>query len=221
MNKILLDEKDILIYIRDMLESYKRKFSNVNFKYNHNTTYENAISICEFGILSMIDQQKKGIINYSNNKLNLMADIDSHPNGIDNISLSIVGLPDLYRNEMVYDPYNPNYVNFIISNDIKAFRRTFNYGNEFIFNGSIPIDKFRAIDIRLLELIENNKFNNEYNFIIDLIKKYNCLKYIALNMKKNKLDIPLREMSFDVNYDLDIDKIEKMDEIVLKKDVMK
>lgn len=141
-----------------------------------------------------------------------MDDTDSHVNGIDSISLSVVGLTDLYRDEFEYDPYNPTQVDFNISSDVKAHRLTTHYGNEFLCNDSISIDKLRSVDIRLLELI---KLSEKGYSIRDIIDKYNCLKDIALAIKQSNLDIPFREMSSD-NLTMDIDKVSVTPKLILK-----
>lgn len=210
MDKILLEEKEVLEYIKDVLYSYKTSFKNINDKYHHNSDYQDASSICRHGILSIVDLNKLGIRNDSNEIIKTLGDIESHINGNDKVSLSIVGLNDLYRDEFEYNPYKPDLVDFIVSDEIEAIRLSTHYGNEFLSN-SINVDKLRSVDIRLLELI--NKKDSSIN---NIIKKYNCLKEVALEIKKRKLDISLREMSKD-KFNIDIDKISQTPILELKK----
>lgn len=212
MKKIILEEKYILEYIKDMISSFKMKPLEVNnARYHHNTSYEDAPLTLIHGILSISKQNSLGIKKYSSKILNLFSDIESHANGIDKISLSVVGLTDLYENEFKYDPFSPLNVDLNISSKINAQRFTMNYGNEFLCYNDIEVDEIKAVDIRLLELIQKR----EYISIEDIINKYNCLKDIALTIKKQNLDIPFREMSND-NSTLDIDKISNMPKLILK-----
>ena len=219
MNNILLEERYILEYIKDILHETKKGSSIVNnAKYHHNTDYSDASSICKHGILTMLDLKKLGIKNYTDEFLQKMDDIESHINGIDAVSLSIVGLKDLYPNEEEYNPFNPTQVDFLISDEIKAGRSSVHYGNEFLSYCSIETDKIRSVDIRILkliELIEKGFYTNNLS-IQNVIDKYNHLKSIALIMKLYELNIPLREMSYQDNSSLDIDKLSSTPRLVLK-----
>lgn len=211
MDKILLEEKYVLEYIRDMLNTFKMSSKEVmNARYHHNASYENTISILRYGILSNINTNKLGLTNYSDEDLKIMNDITSHVNGNDSISLSVVGLKDLYPGEDEFNPYSPNYVDLIISNDIEAKRDSTRYGNEFLVKDKICTEKIKSIDIRLLNLMEEKNYN-----IKEIIKKYNYLKDIALIIKVLNLDILLREMSNN-NLKLNIDNVSKTPKILLK-----
>ena len=50
-----------------------------------------------------------------------------------------------------------------------------------------------------------------------ILKKYNHLKNIALEIKKQNLDIPLREMSENSIFELDLNKLVNQPKLVLKK----
>lgn len=212
MKEIKLEEKYILEYIKYMISSFKMKPIEVNnAKYHHNTSYSNAQLVLKHGILSVSELNRLGIKKYSPEILNLWSDIESHINGIDSISLSVVGLTDLYEDEFEYNPFSPTDVDLNISSDIRAGRSSIHYGNEFLCREKIGVDKIKSIDIRLLQLIEKEK-----NFPIkDIISRYNFLRDIALTIKENNLDIPFREMSND-NYALDIVKVSEMPKLILK-----
>lgn len=219
MNNILLEEKYVLEYIKNILDDVKRGTTIVNdAKYHHNTAYCDAASVCEHGILSLRDLNKLGIKNYSEELLQKMDDIESHVNGNSAVSLSVVGLDDLYLDEYEYDPYMPNLVDFLVSSEVQAGRTATHYGNEFLSYKSIENDKLKSVDIRMLklvELIENGYSSNKYS-TQSAIEKYNYLKNIALTMKKLQLDIPLREMSYQDNSSMDIDKLSTVPTLVLK-----
>lgn len=212
MKEIKLEEKYILEYIKYMISSFKTKSIEVNdAKYHHNTSYSNTPLVLKHGILSVSELNRLGIKQYSPEILNLLSDIESHINGIDSISLSVVGLTDLYSHEFEYNPFNPIEVDLNISCNIKVGRSTLHYGNEYLCYENIGVDKIKSIDIRLLKLLEKEK-----NFPIkDIINKYNLLRDIALSLKENNLDIPLREMSND-NSALDITKVSEMPKLILK-----
>lgn len=211
MNKILLDEKYILEYIKDILNDLKLRQTIINDRYHHNSSYKDASSICKHGILSMQKLNDLGITNYTKEFLDKMNDIESHINGKDKVSLSVVGLSDLYKDEFEYNPYNPNFVDFVVSNEIKARRSNFHYGNEFLAD-SINIDKIKSVDIRILQLIDEIKSDSKN--IQDIIDKYNYLKDIGKAIKQFNLDIPLREMSS--NFDIDIDKLSNNPKVLKK-----
>ena len=63
-------------------------------------------------------------------------------------------------------------------------------------------------------LKKGNEFDSEA--ISTLIQRYNCLRNIALTLKQEGLDIPLREMSHDDCSSLDIDKVASSPKLVLK-----
>ena len=133
MKNIILEEKYILEYILDILNDYKTKKITINdYKYHHNTSYFDAPSVIRYGILSLLELNALGVKNFSQEVLDIMSDTDSHINGTNAISLSVVGLKDLYHNESEYSPYSSTQVDFLISNEIKAYRSTLHYGNEFL-----------------------------------------------------------------------------------------
>lgn len=219
MNTILLEERYILEYIRDILHSYKSGSYDVNnAKYHHNTEYCDAPSVCTYGILTMRDLKKYGIKNYTDEFLEKMSDIESHINGSDAVSLAIVGLKDLYLNEYEYNPFIPSKVDFLVSNDINAGRFAIHYGNEFLSYSSISVDKLRSVDIRILKMIELMNIGAAVDncSITDIVEKYNYLKDVALAILHSQLDIPLRETSYNDNYLIDIEKISSGPKLVLK-----
>lgn len=214
---IVLEEKFIKEYIFDTINDIKIQCKNVDETYHHNSEYKDAPKICQYGILSLNELNKQGIKKYSKEFLSTMSDIESHVNGSDAISLSRVGLKDLYQNEEIYDPFSPNLVDFIVSNDVKAQRTSIHYGNEFIVQNEIEISKLVALDIRLLKLLEHLKLNSGFSNITlrEIIEKFNYLKDIAIAMKQSKLDMPLRERSYET-LSLDVDKLSNIEKIKIK-----
>lgn len=212
---VVLSVDELFPYIREILnQCIEKEYKLPSSLYHHNTTYQQAPSIIEYGILSAKDRELKGISQYNSKERQLISDTNSHINGYDGISLSKVGLTDLYRNEFEYDSLDEQSVDFIISNDIETKRNTINYGNEFVTYQSINQDKIKAIDIRLLKLIDFIERRNENKDII--IKNLTFLKEIILSLKKMNLNIPVREMSKENNLLLDIKKIEDIPKILLK-----
>lgn len=220
MNDIKLEEKYITEYIEDMLMSMRIKNKDIeNSKYHHNTDYKDTANVIRYGILSYNELARLNNRELSDKEKIILND-DAHVNGDNNVSLSVVGLDDLYRDELVYDPFSITQTDILISNDIKARRNTTNYGNEFLVEKMVEPKYFRSIDFRLLKYILNYKTNNS-NFktkeeqILNMISYYNCLKNIAKSLKEVKLDIPLREMSKE-NITLDIEQVAQTLKLVLK-----
>lgn len=220
MDNIVLKEKYVFEYIKDILNDIKIGSSFVNnAKYHHTADYGDASSICRHGILTMIDLKKLGIKNYTDEFLQKMDDIESHINGKDAVSLAITGLQDLHPNEVEFNPFIPSRVDFLVSSDIQAGRCSKHYGNEFLSYKSINTDKLRSVDVRLLkliELIEQGRSSRDFS-IQSVIEKYNYLREIALAIKASSLDIPLREMSKQNIFSIDVDKLSSAPKLVLKR----
>lgn len=209
MKSIILEEKYVLEYIRDILTSLKTKtLEPKNIEYHHNCSYENTPLILQHGILTIEMLNELGITNISKERLKVLKDIEFHVNGIDSISLSKVGLIDLYPDESEYKPFSSDYVDLTISKDIKARRHTVHYGNEYLCSEKIGVEKLQSIDIRLLDYMKNNSIEK-------IIKKYNALKDIAVTLQQLNLDIPLREMSNE-NITMDVSQLSNTPKILIK-----
>ena len=218
MEQVILDKKDVLLFLKDSLTNLKTSSVHVdNAKYHHNTSYNCALSIVKNGILSLDALNKKGIINYSNELLELLNDTESHINGKDGVSLSVVGLSDVKCDEIEYDPFIDSQVDFLISSDVVARRSSINYANEFITNEHINPEKLKSIDFRLIKYIDSlfDKTIDD-DTIESLIQRYNCIRDVALMLKEEKLSIPIREMSDEDNSALDIDKTANSPVLLLK-----
>ena len=221
MQHLILEEKFVAEYIYDTLNESKLKPCNVNnAKYHHNTRYRHASSIIRNGILSMKAMNNLGFKSYSKNYLNLMDDTDSHVNGSSGISLAVVGLTDLSKDEYEYTPYDENMVDFLIDSSVKASRKSINYGNEFIAKYAISNNNISSIDIRLLKYIRNTlKASTDTvkdNSIKTLVDRYNHLIEIANTIIQLDLDIPIRENSDNKNIEIDKIKISKKPKILIK-----
>mgnify|MGYP000039153280 FL=1 len=217
MNEKIIREKYALEYIKDILSTYSYALKNVDdAKYHHNAPYKDACFIIKYGILSMEEINKLGIKSYSEEDLNLMDDIESHVNGKDGVSLSIVGLTDLYKDEEEYNPFMPNVVDFLIDNNIKAFRNTIHYGNEFVSEGKITSDKIKSADIRLIKYIDSLPKKDNID-IIDVVNKYNNLILMSKEIVSSNKDIQIREMSDGCNKTIDTLKISEEPRLILKK----
>lgn len=216
-----LEEKDIINYIIDILYTNKKAAEEVNrARYHHNTTYDNTPIVIQRGILSTRERAKLENRPLTDKELLLYND-ENYVNGLDNISLSVVGLNDLYSDELEYNPFSPVKTDILITSDIRAGRCSQNYGNEFLASDRIENVDFRAIDIRLLQNL-NNFNNGNYGYWTTrqqalelMVNNYNYLKQIAIAIIDQGLDIPLRDMS-DQNVTLDIDKMSKVPELILK-----
>ena len=218
METILVEKKYLSEYIIDSLNNAKVDGRTIeNAKYHHNSSYQNAALICKYGILTLYDLNKYGIRHDDSTLINKLSDINSHVNGIDGVSLSVVNLKDLYAHEEEYNPFVPEYVDFLVSSDIKTNRLSINYGNEFLSYNSIEKDKLRSVDIRLIEYIKLKLEKETDEFALTVIEKYNQLKKIASEIQNQSLNIPLREMSESTNFELNLQKVINQPTLILKK----
>mgnify|MGYP006934542032 FL=1 len=206
---------DVKKNIEDVIASSMNGSVDVSDRYHHNSSYTAAPSIIKNGILSISDLHKRGIVKISDKVLKLSEDIESHINGSEQISLSVVGLDDLYKNEEEYDPFKTDSVDFIVSNDVKAARSSTHYGNEFLVYSPIDNDKIKSVDVRLFEYLDELERLNGSS-VKDMISLYESLREIAISLRDSKLNIPLREMSNGNNNSLDIEKISEMPKLILK-----
>ena len=217
MNEKIIREKYALEYIRDILSTYSYALKNVdNAKYHHNAPYKDAPLIIKYGVLSMENINKFGIRSYSEDDLILMDDRESHVNGRNGVSLSIVGLTDLYAGEEEYDPFTTEMIDFLIDNNIRAFRSTIHYGNEFVSEGKITSDKIKSADIRLIKYIHDLLKKGRGN-IEDAVNKYNNLILMSKEIINSNKDIQIREMSDGFNKTIDTLKISEEPRLILKK----
>ena len=219
MNEVIIKEKYVLKYIRDMLYACSYAIKNIDdnaYQYHHNTAYEYAPSIIEHGILSMMELNSLGIRSYSKEYLNFIDDIESHVNGKDGISLSVTGLTDLYKNEDEFDPCQSNIVDFLVDENIKTVRNTIHYGNEFISRDKITSDKIVSADIRIINYI-NNLSKKDGKFIFSAINKYNQIIMMSKEILRHNRNIQMREMSEGVNRKIDVKKMSEMPRLLMIK----
>lgn len=138
---------------------------------------------------------------------------DFHVNGTDCISLSTFDI-DMSRvndDEWLYDYRMCNDADILISSDVKAFRNTTNYTNEFLVDHVIQPKYFKAIDLRLLS--QDN--TSDDSKIQKLINNYNYLRSIAISLYNKGLNIPLRERGME-DFNLDINKVKTLSELRVK-----
>lgn len=209
-----IDRKDVKKYMEDIIFDGTIQKQIITDRYHHNVGYDNAPSVIKHGILSVSDQHKKGIVKYTSETLKMLDDVESHVNGNNAISLAVVGLTDLYRDEIEFNPFRPHCVDFIVSDSVKASRITTHYGNEFLSYNPIESSMLKAVDVRILEYFDIlSKMKNVDR--AKIISVYESLRKIAISLKENKVNIPLREMS-NGNNTLDTSKIIEMPKLVLK-----
>lgn len=219
MNEIIIKEKYILEYIRNMLYACSYAIKNIDdnaYQYHHNTAYEYAPSIIKYGILSIEELNSLGIRSYSKDYLKFIDDIESHVNGKDGISLSVTGLTDLYKDEDEYDPCQSNIVDFLVDENIKTVRNTTHYGNEFISENKISNDRIISADIRIINYI-NNLGEKDVKAIFSVINKYNQIIMMSKEILRHNRDMQMREMSEGVNRKIDVEKMSEMPRLLMIK----
>ena len=219
MNEVIIKEKYILEYIRNMLYACSYAIKNIDdnaYQYHHNTAYEYAPSIIKYGILSIEELNSLGIRSYSKEYLKFIDDIESHVNGKDGISLSVTGLTDLYKDEDEFDPCQSNIVDFLVDENIKTVRNTTHYGNEFISENKISSDKIVSADIRIINYI-NNLGEKDGKAIFSVINKYNQIIMMSKEILRHNRDMQMREMSEGVNRKIDVEKMSEMPRLLMIK----
>lgn len=221
MEKILLHSECVLDYVEDNITSCLiGKVVVIDDRFHHNTKYKDALSVIEKGILPPSELNKLGVVGFDDNSIKAMGDIESHANGSESVSLAVVGLDDLNPDEFEYNPFSEKHVDILIASEITARRVTTNYGNEYLSDKCIDVDKFRAIDTRLLAFVqtirENTKKELFEDSVSELLHNYNKLRDIAYLLKSKKLDVPLREMSRNEALAIDVDKISNMPKLKIK-----
>ena len=219
MNEIIIKEKYILEYIRNMLYACSYAIKNIDdnaYQYHHNTAYEYAPSIIKYGILSIEELNSLGIRSYSKDYLKFIDDIESHVNGKDGISLSVTGLTDLYKDEDEFDPCQSNIVDFLVDENIKTVRNTTHYGNEFISENKISNDRIISADIRIINYI-NNLSEKDGKAIFSVINKYNQIIMMSKEILRHNRDMQMREMSEGVNRKIDVEKMSEMPRLLMIK----
>lgn len=223
MKKLYLRENNILKYVQFSL---CRNGKNIKYhypkRYHHNTEYQNGESILRNGILSIEEKMKRGLIKEDQDLLAKADDTNSHVNGSDGISLSVVGLEDLYPEEEEYDPQSISALDIVVNPKLKTNRQAFHYGNEFIYYKTIKPKDIHSINIRLLEYIEkiySGDNGHNCNSLRNLIIRYNALIDIARTIRDLNLNIDLIDSSSESNSILlntnslaNLKKIELLDE---------
>lgn len=220
MSDIKLDRCDVVDYVKNTLDNSKTNFDHVTgAKYHHNTKYCDASSVIRFGILTMSELNRLKLRHDSPESLKIMNDTLSQVNGLNGVSLAVTGLDDLYPDEDEFDPLLSDAVDFRIADTLspRPGRDSTKYGNEFIYRGIIKPEEFRAIDIRILEYIEqleNNVSNMGSRSIEELKNNYNNLLNMLKVLKDANLDIPVRE-TFG-GFSIDKGKMSECPRIVIK-----
>ena len=174
-------KKDIINYAYYILNTAKMERIDIDGStYHHNTDYQAGIWVVAHGILSMSSLNRIGLASFSEDELKKYSDIESHVNGIDNVSLSVAGLQDLYKGEEEYDSSSVDKLDIIVDSSIKAFRNSTHYGNEFLSRGDIHPKYIKSIDVRIEEYLKKSIKLNE------LISKLGV--FIELSISVNTKD---------------------------------
>ena len=214
MKKIYVQKENILNYILELLNIYKGETIKLeNARYHHNSDYKDGKNVVENGILTLQSLSDKGLMELSKEQLKIMDDTSSHINGINGVSLAVVGLKDLYRDEFEYDPFDDSKLDIIVDTSLHARRTSTNYGNEYIADGNIDVSYIRAIDIRLEECINKVLNTEDEKIIIEMVERFNYLIEIASSLINS--NILLREASFEQYKVLDKENIAKLNKITI------
>lgn len=214
MKNLCVQKENALKYILELLNIYKGEIVKLEHaRYHHNTDYKDGKNVVENGILTLQSLSDKGLMELSKEQLKIMDDTSSHINGINGVSLAVVGLKDLYRDEFEYDPFMDSKLDVIVDSSIHARRNSTNYGNEYIADGNIDVSYIRAIDIRLEECINKVLNTEDEKIIMEMVEKFNYLIEIASSLINS--NILLREASFEQYKVLDKESIAKLNKITI------
>lgn len=198
-------------------------------KFHHRLNIKSLPIVLQHGLLS--NKLKAKIIEKRNltEKEKFVFSDECHVNGYDYVSVSSVeeDLSKMYKDEDLWDTYLGIDPDIIISSRIDAKKNTINYFNEYIVQDKIPVEMFNSIDMKLLKIMDYNFFNKEQNKKEEKIKMmleyYNYLREVAIILKQNNLNIPLRETSevaneneYDKALTLDCQKVIQLPKITLK-----
>lgn len=207
----LIEEKKVLEYIYDTLSSIKYGQENIDARYHHNSSYKYAPSLVRYGILTLDELNEHGVINLSEDQRKIL-NAEDHVNGTTGVSLSVVGLDDIWRGEEEYNPLSPKVVDFLVSPESIPVRSTMHYANEFVHNGSIKPSEIQSMDVRLIQLLQNkDKYSDET--VKTIIDKYNNLIEAADFILSVNPGIVVREMSNGESYALDVNKLSRTPKI--------
>ena len=186
----------------------------VGAKYDHNIPYNKVSNAIKYGLLSIEELYKlEGKTLTPEQKIKYSRE-GGHINGIDEISLASMDIDfnNLYRNERVFNPYSLYSADILISDQIKAYRITEHYANEYLTGNKILTEHFKAIDIRLLKYFKERYSLTE---IEEGVNNYNCLLEFVFTLVNEGLNIPIREMS-EEGFALDKQKVLELPKIQLK-----
>lgn len=214
---ICIDEDMLYEFIKLNLHSCRVSSRIIeNSKYHHQTKIERIPNMLKNGILSKNKFSELEGRDLTDDEISIYSD-DCHVNGTDYVSVSSMDLDfsTMGKDEYYWDPIDSLESGIVVSSDIRAFRVTKNYFNEFLVEGGIYPSSFSAIDTKVLKIYTNRFYRGEESKTDRMLRHYHTLKDIALSLKEDNLDIPLREVSDEV-ITLDIDKVIKLPSLKLK-----
>lgn len=216
LNVINYDFNKIYSLVKEAIYSCKEPFTEVdNAKFHHNIAYKDLPAVLQYGILSY----RKKIEKIENRQLNdnerFIYNDECHVNGIDSVSLSSMEINKnlVSDDEWLYDHEDHNTADIVVSSDVRVVRNRTNYANEFLVDDIVATNQFKAIDFRLLSdnyITTSNEFDRER-----FIENYNSLRKIAISLKENNLNIPIRERSLE-DFNLNVDALETLPELRVK-----
>lgn len=205
-----MSKEELYEYVRDSFNKISIDPIDINSNdyWHHNTTYQNTPLVMQYGILSLKQLNAMKLKNLTEKEMIIMDDTSSHINGINGVSLS-KKVYDLSPKEAEYDPQSMESVDIMIDSSVVAMRDSTNYGNEYICYNPISPKTFKTIDIRLLKLLTSTYCHVSTK---EMIQRYNFLRDIAIEIKRLRLPISLRDMSCE-QINLNIDELTKIKKI--------
>lgn len=238
-----LDRNEIFNLIKEAVNGCIAKDADdIDHDYNCNVKIQDVSSVLKLGFLPKSVRFKILENRELTEKEIALFTSDCCVNGLDGVSISSLDLDfsKMYKDECWYNPARGVLANIVISKDIRAGHVTDHYYNEFVVYGGINPKDFKAIDVRILRLLDYYTRENDEVAIGAMITQYNSLIDIATTIKELGISIPLRESSkweiFEVMdgkfmdrilesvdgiVDLDVDKVANLPKMNVKHRVFK
>ena len=165
--------------------------------YNCNVKIEDVASVLKLGFLPKNVRYKILENRELTQKEIELFTSDCCVNGLNGVSISSINVDwaQMYRDECWYNPSRGVLANIVISNDVRAAQTTDHYFNEFVVYGGIAPKDFKAIDVRVLRLLDYYRKESDDVVINAMITQYNSLIDVASTIRELSMDIPLRESS--------------------------
>lgn len=199
------DRLELFNLIKNSVEGcIKTKADSIVHDYNCNVKIQDVSSVLKLGFLPKVERYRILENRELTEKEIELFTSDCCVNGLNGVSISSldVNFSKMYRDELWYNPSVGVLANIVISNEVRAAQTTDHYFNEFVVYGGIKPKYFNAVDVRILRLLDYYRRDSDDVAIGAMITQYNSLIDIASTIRELGMDIPLRESSEWIIYEV-------------------